>query len=164
MADETFDYRELLKQPMSNFPDRPNLPGNKTFYGKLIGMSATVSAVKGTPGLHLDIKLTDPGSDVPREEMDMIAAAGFSLADYSVGKNFWITSNSMIFLRRFLVSLGFPENASFAETLKLDENGIPTAETQDVIRGLDVAVVTPFADEQGRVFLNNVENVTGMRR
>src|SRR5262249_3719558 len=155
---------DLLKQPMSNFPDRPNLPGNKTFYGKLIGMSSTLSTVKQTPGLHLEIKLTEPGNDVPREATDMIAAAGFSLADYPVGKNFWITSNSMIFLRRFLLSLGFPENASFAEILKLDEHGIPTAETQDVIRGLDVTVVTPLADEQGRVFLNNVENVTGVRK
>jgi hypothetical protein len=163
MADE-FDPRELLEKPMSDFPDRPNLPGGKHFYGKLVSWAATHSKVKGTPGYHVGIRLTDPGQDVTKAELDIITNAGFSISDYEVGTDFWLTPGSMVFLRRFMVGIGFPENVSFKENLSLDDSMNPTPATIDKIRGIDVIVQTPPADEQGRVYTNNLDSVLGVKR
>lgn len=164
MSDSTIDLRDLLSKPLSDFPDRPNLPGGKHFYGKIIGIGTTHSKVKGTPGYHVAVRLTDPGQDVTEAEKAKIADAGFNIADYEVGSDFWITPGSMTFLRRFLISLGFPENASFMENLSLDPHGNPTPETVEKVRGLDVIIRTPPADDQGRVFLNNVDSISGVKR
>ena len=165
MSDETpLDIRDLLSKPLSDFPDRPNLPGGRHFYGKLTSFAATFSKTKKTPGYHVGIRLTDPGADVTKAELDVISNAGFAVGDYEVGSDFWLTPGSMVFLRRFLVSLGFPESASFVENLGLDNDGNPTPATQDKIRGLDVIVATPPADDQGRVFTNNLDSVVGVKR
>lgn len=164
MSDDTIDLRDLLNRPLSDFPDRPNLPGGKHFYGKITNFAATHSRVKGTPGYHVGVRITDPGQDVTEAEKTKIADAGFSLADYEAGSDFWLTPNSMVFLRRFMNSLGFPEGASLTQALSLDENGNPTPETIDKLRGLDVLIKTPPADDQGRVFLNNVDTISGVKR
>jgi hypothetical protein len=152
MADEPVDFRDLLSKPLGDFPDRPNLPGAKSFYGKLLSLGAGVSAQKGTPHFRFTVRLTDGGQDVKSTDLEKIAAAGFSLADYEVYSDFWLTPNSMPMLRSFLVSLGFPENATFKEVLKLNDFGEPTSDSQEAIRGLDVIVRTQNADENGRVY------------
>jgi hypothetical protein len=168
MADAPVDFRDLLKQPMSDFPDMPDLPPAKTFYGKLIGMNADASSVKGTPFFHFDVRLTDPGKDVDEAMLKKIVDAGFSLADYTVGANFYLTPRAMTMFRRFVTSLGFSPNISFHEALRLnDETGEPTAETLEVIRGLDVMIKTPPMAENGRVYANNVTSdgmISGTKR
>jgi hypothetical protein len=168
MADETLDFRDLLSAPMSDYPDRPNLPPGKTFYGKLVSITAGASKNKGTPLFHFDVRLTDPGSDVPKTDLDKLAAAGFGLDAYQCGADFYLLPTTMVFLRRFLISLGFSENVTFREALKLDsQTGEPTSDTQETIRGLDVIIKTPPADAQGRVFLNNVASegsIAGVKR
>lgn len=158
MTDETpVDLVDLLSKPMSDFPDRPNLPGGRTFYGKLISITAGNSRLKQTPLFHFAVRLTDPGKDVTAGEMEAIESAGFSLGDYPCGADFYLTPNSRTILRRFLTSLGFSSSNTFLENLKLDEaSGLPTEASQEAIRGLDVLIKTPPADDQGRVFLNNV--------
>lgn len=156
MPDAPVDFRDLLNQPMSDFPDLPDLAPGKTYYGKLIGMSAGASRQKQTPLFHFDVRLTDPGPDVPKESLDKLSEGGFSLADYTVGADFYLTTNAMKMLRRFITSLGFSPNVSFAEALHLAETGEPTAETQDILRGKDVIIKTPPMNEQGRVYANNV--------
>ena len=153
MPDETVDFRDLLNKPLSDFPDRPQLPGAKTFYGKLLGIEGGHSKNKGTPYFRFHVRLTDPGDDA-KEGTKKIVDAGFSLADYQVYSDFYITPNAMVMLRRFLTSLGFSQDASFSENLKLDPNGNPTAKTVEVIRGLDIVCRTQAADDQGRVFQN----------
>jgi hypothetical protein len=153
---------ELLKKPMADFPDLPNLPGQKWFYGKLTGeIDAQHSRTNATPFYHIGIRITDPGKDVTPADLEPITAAGFSLADYDAGANFYVTPNAMKMLRRFLGSLGFPENVSFLEALKLDDNGNPTAATKEVLRGRDVIFRTPAADDQKRVFINSVDMLSG---
>jgi hypothetical protein len=164
MANETVDLRDLLTAPLSNFPDKPNLPANKSFYGKILNMEATHSKVKGTPGFHVSVRLTDPGSDVTPSDLQKLSDAGLSLADYEVGSDFWLTPGSMTFLRRFLTSIGISENVSTAEALHLDEHFNPTSETRDIVRGLDVAIKTPPADAEGRVFTNNLDIIYGVKR
>jgi hypothetical protein len=167
MADETLNLRDLLEVPLTNFPDRPNLPAGKTFYGKLVTIVAGSSEQKETPYYGFEIRLTDPGNDVPQAAMKALSDAGFSLADYNCGARFYLTKGSMIFLRRFLLSLGFDENSSVRESLKLDDAWMPTPESQEIIRGRDVLIKTPPADDQGRVFLNNVNSegsITGVKR
>lgn len=163
MADEPTDFRDLLSKPLADFPDRPNLPGNKHFFGKLIGMSAGHSTNKGTPLYKFDVRLTDPGEDVRPEEIKKITDAGFNLADYQVFSNFYLTPNAMVMFRRFLISLGFNEASSFKENLSLADTGEPTAETIDKIRGLDVLVKTQPADENGRVF-QTLDSIVGVKR
>lgn len=162
MSDDPINLIELLNKPLSDFPDLPNLPGQKWFYGKLTGVEAQHSRQKQTPFYHFSIRITDPGKDVTQAELAAITNAGFSLADYEAGANFYVTPNAMKMLRRFLSSLGFPENASFVEALALDpETGNPTAATQEKIRGRDVMFRTPQADDQKRVYLNNVDMISG---
>lgn len=148
---DAVDFRDLLQKPLGDFPDRPNLPGAKTFYGKLISLTAGVEKT-GTPYFRFDGRLTDGGQDVKKTDLDALAAAGFSLADYEVYGKFWLTLNAMPMLRRFLESLGFNGSQSFAEALKLNEQGEPTVESQEVVRGLDFIGRTQPADAQGRVF------------
>lgn len=163
MSDDPVNLIELLNKPLSDFPDLPNLPGSKWFYGKLTGeITAEHSRQKSTPFYHIGLRITDPGKDVTASELKSIADAGFSLADYEAGANFYVTPNAMKMLRRFLTSLGFPENSSFVEALALDpETGNPTAETKDKLRGRDVMFRTPTADDQNRVYLNNVDMISG---
>jgi hypothetical protein len=152
---------ELLNKPMSDFPDLPNLPGQKWFYGKLTGVAASHSRQKQTPLYDFGIRITDPGKDVTTADLAVITSKGFSLADYEAHALFYVTPNAMKMLRRFLTSLGFAESVSFVEALGLDQNGNPTAATQEKIRGRDVIFRTPAADDQKRVFLSNVDMISG---
>lgn len=161
---DTFNIGDLLDKPMSDFPDRPNLPGAKHFYGKITNFATTFSKVKKTPGYHVTVRLTDPGEDVTKAELDAIAAAGFNIGDYEAGADFWLTPNSGTFLRRFVASLGFPEGTSFRENLSLDGDYNPTPETIEKLRGLDVIVKTPAPNENGVVFIQNVETIAGVKR
>lgn len=167
MSDNTetspIDLRDLLDAPGTEFPDRPNLPGGKHFFGKLLGISAGVSEKKGTPLFQFDIRLTDPGRDVTPQEIKAIADSGYSLADYSCGRRFYLTPKAMPMLWQFLEAIGFQRNVGLRTTLSLDADGNPTPETQDKIRGRDVIVKTPPADDQGRVFLNNVDQILGVK-
>lgn len=166
--DEVVNFRDLLNQPMSDFPDMPDLPPQKTFYGKLISMTADRSREKQTPFFHFDVRLTDPGRDVDEASLKKLSDAGFSLADYPVGANFYLTQRAMTMFRRFVVSLGFSPNESFAEALKLNpDSGEPTPATQDIIRGLDVMIKTPPMAENGRVYTMNVSSegqISGVKR
>lgn len=165
MADEqTPDLLELLKKPMSEFPDLPNLPPKKHFYGKLTGVSAGLSSQKQTPFYNFKIRVTDAGKDVTETDLQAISDAGFSLADYEAGANFYLTQSALKMLRAFLTSLGFPPNVSFYDNLKLDEVGNPTTDTQEAIRGLDVMFQIPDPGDNGRVYLGNVNNCIGVDR
>lgn len=164
MADEnTPDLMDLLKKPMSEFPDLPSLPPKKHFYGKLLGMTAGHSSNKQTPFYCFNIRITEPGKDVTESELAVVTDAGFSLADYQVGSNFYLTQNALKMLRSFLTSLGFPPNVSFYDNLKLDDVGNPTSDSQDAIRGMDVMFQTPDKGDNGRVYVGNVDNLTGVK-
>lgn len=158
------DLQELLNAPGTEFPDRPNLPGNRYVYGKLVSMQAMNSRNKGTPGYHFDVRLTDPGDDWTDADKKALHDAGFSLADYQAGLDFWLTKNAMSMLWRFLESIGFDRSLGLRQTLSLDEKGLPTATTIEKIRGIDIVAKTPMADERGRVFLNNLENAGGTKK
>ena len=157
------DLRDLLSKPMSDFPDLPDLPSAKHFYGKILQMTSGHSTQKKTPFYQFDVRLTDPGEDVTPAELKKIADAGFSLSDYQVYAQLYLTPNTMRQLRRFVQSLGFPPNISFVENLKLDEGCNPTSETQDVVRGLDVLVKTQSMAENGRVY-NNLDQIAGVAK
>ncbi len=160
----TVNFLDLLKQPLSAYPDRPNLPGSKTFFGKLLSMEADSSTVKHTPLYRFRCRLTDPGQDVTADELKAISAAGFNLGDYEVFAEYYITPNAMSMFRRFVSTLGCPDSVSFVDFLKLDpETGIPTAETQEAIRGLDVIVKTQAADDKGRVYAR-LDTMAGIKR
>ncbi len=163
---ETVDFRDLLRKPKSEFPDMPDLPAKKTFYGKLIKMTAGHSKNKGTPLFHFDVRLTDPGKDVTSSDMDKISKAGFSLADYPAGVDFYLVPGfPMRLIRRFINTLGFGnDSTSIFEDLKLDENCNPTDQTQDLLRGLDVMVITPAANDRGSVFVGNCDQIAGVQR
>src|SRR5215469_5728035 len=109
MADETLNLADLLDVPLSNFKDRPEFPPQKTFYGKLIGMTEGASEQKETPYYLFDVRLTDPGADVPASFTKTLNDSGFSLGDYKCGARFYLTPNAMLFFKRFLLSLGFDE-------------------------------------------------------
>lgn len=163
MADDT-DYRDLLNQPLGDFPDRPSLPPQRNFYGKLVGVSSGVTTQKGTPFLRFDVRLTDAGKDVRADELAAITAAGFSLADYDVWSEFYLTKNAMPMLRGFLNSLGFNANEqTFVELLGLDrQTGEPTQNSQDIVRGLDVIARTGEKGDNGRVY-GRLANLAGKR-
>lgn len=164
MADnDTVSLRDLLEAPMSEFPDLPDLPPKKTFYGKLAGMSSGHSSQKGTPLFHVEVRLTDAGNDVPPAWLEELKRLGLSLSDYSPFRDFFLTPGSMKFFRRFSDSLGFDPNKNVRENFKLDENYNPTAETQDLIRGRDVLCITQAAGDNGRVFLN-LDSIAGVKR
>jgi len=151
---EPMDLRDLLDAPGTSFPDRPSLPGSKTFYGKLLSVEATHSQVKGTPAFRFNVRLTDPGSDVPKPALDAITGAGFNLSDYQVYYDFWLTPGSMSMLWRFLEGGGFDRNKGLREQMKLDDSYNPTADTNDLFRGMDIICRTQQANDQGRVFSN----------
>lgn len=157
------DLRSLLTSPLSDFPDLPDLPGGKHFYGKIVGVESKNSSQKGTPFYQFNVRFTDPGKDVTKEELDKITSAGFSLADYQPYASFYLTPAAMKIIRRFMDSLGFPASASIVENLSLDDNFNPTAATIEKIRGLDVLCRTQKADEQGRVYMN-LDSIAGTKR
>ncbi len=160
----TVDLRDLLDKPGTDFPDRPNLPGGRYFYGRLIGIEAGHSKNKQTPLFHFDVRLTDAGKDVLSEEMEKVTSAGYSLADFRCGRDFYLTPNAMPMLWGFLESLGFQRTSGLRDTLSLDRDGLPTSATVDKIRGRDVLIKTPPADDRGRVFINNVDSIAGIQR
>jgi hypothetical protein len=152
---------------MNDFPDLPDLPAGKTFYGKLLSLSAGQSSQKLTPLFHFDVRITDPGADVSPDVIKKIADSGFSLSDYNVGADFYLTPNAMKMLRRFLGTLGFSSNVTFREALHLTEKGEPTQETQEIVRGKDVMIKMPQMNENGRVYTNNVASggfISGVKR
>lgn len=162
---ETPNLAELLDKPLGDFPDLPDLPGQRWFYGKLTGeVEPGHSRQKATPFFKFGVKVTDPGQDVTAAELDKIKSAGFALADYEAGATFYLTPDAMKMLRRFLTSLGFPENVSFRANMKLDADGNPTAETAEVFRDKDVMFRTQAATDQGRVYINNVDQIAGVKR
>lgn len=162
-ASDPIDLRDLLNKPLGDYPDRPNLPGAKTFFGKLVKVETDHSRQKKTPLFRFFARLTDPGKDVTQAEMKAVADAGFSLADYEVFAEYYVTPNAMPIFRRFVESLGFPPNVTFVESLKLDENCNPTQETQELIRGKDVICRTQAPDDQGRVFAR-LDSIQGTKR
>lgn len=175
MSDDVLDLRDLLDRPLSDFPDRPNLPGGKHFYGKLAGLEASrETSEKATPFLRFTGRLTDPGEDVPKDEMAKLREMGFALSDYEFGRKFHITPGAMPFLRRFLVSLGASENVSFVKILALSPDYHPanpetyaraiTSQSIENIRGRDVLIKTPMPYGENRVvFLNNVDEIIGIK-
>lgn len=163
MSDDVLDLRDLLSKPGSDFPDLPDLPPAKTFFGKLLGVTADHSSVKKTPFFRFDIRLTDPGADVTEADLKPVKEGGFSLADYTFNADFYLTPNAMKMLRRFNDSLGFPSNVPIAELMKLDDNCNPTQETQELYRGRDVIVRTGPKDDKGRVY-NRADSCAGTKR
>lgn len=164
MADETVDLRELLSRPMSDFPDLPDLPPRKDFFGKITGIQSKLSTQKQTPFFQIDAKLTDPGPNVTDADLKAIKDGGFSLGDYTVNANFYLTPNAIRMFRRFLTSIGFAENLNFVTALKLDENLNPTEETMKVLVGRDVVCRTQAADQaSGRVY-NNLDMMSGVQK
>jgi len=163
MSDSPVDLRDLLDAPGTDFPDRPNLPGNKHFFGKLIDIKAGHSRNKGTPQFEFGVRLTDPGKDVSREDLAPIFDAGFNLADYNVTYVFYLTPKAMPMLWSFLESVGFQRTLGLRQALSLAPDGNPTAETIDKIRGLDVLCKTQPKDENGRVY-SNLDTIVGVKR
>lgn len=163
MADDPVNLGDLLNKPSSAYPDRPQLPGGKTFFGKLTGsIEAKESTVKGTPYYELGVRLTDPGKDIPPGALDALAKEGFSLADYDMVAQFYLTGKAMPMFRQFCDSLGLDESKTFIEKLALNpENYEPTADTTEILRGKDVIIRTQKADENGRVY-NRVDNIAGL--
>jgi hypothetical protein len=160
---EALSLRDLLEKPSTDFPDTPDLPGGKTFFGKLLDMSSGFSRNKGTPHFRFNIRLTDPGKDVPVDWLDNLKKLGLSLGDYNTYQDFYLTPNAMKIFSRFSDSLGFDPNKSTRERFKLDENYNPTAETQDLIRGREVICTTQAKGDNGRVFLN-LDRIAGIKR
>ncbi len=146
----TTDLRDLLSRNLGDFPDKPSLPGKKTFFGNIVGIQADKSSQKETPLYRFTAKLTDQGKDVTDLDMAPITSAGFSLSDYEASAEFYLTPNAMSMLRRFLVTLGFAQNINFFDALKLDPHGNPTEQTLEIIKGLPVVVVTPASIEVER--------------
>lgn len=164
MSDDALNLRELLGKPASDFPDLPDLPAKKTFYGKLIGIGADTSSQKQTPLFRASVRLTDPGKDVTEDDLKAMREGGFSLADYETFAEFYLTPNAMKIFRRFLESLNFPMNVRLAEMLKLNpENLNPTDETQELFRGRDVICRTGDKDDKGRVY-RRLDSIAGVKR
>lgn len=159
---ETVDLRELLSRPMSDFPDLPDLPPKSDFFGKIIGIQSKLSTNKGTPFFQIDARLTDPGPNVSAAALKKITDGGFSLADYNVYSEFYLTPKAMIMFRRFLTSLGFAENLNFIVALKLDENLNPTPATLEVLQGRDVSCRTQDY-YNGRV-MNKLDQMMGLKK
>lgn len=170
MSDDTDLFLDFLSRPMSEFPDKPNLPANKHFYGKLVSLEmAQARNERKTPMYRFRIQITDPSPDVPRDWLDQIKNLGFSLSDFIVTADFFATFEARQFLKRFVISLGFAENVNVGHALRLSMTGgtagMPTEESQEAIRGLEVYFQTRAPDEKGRVF-NNVDStaISGAKR
>lgn len=161
---ETPDMLALLQQPMSDFPDLPSLPEKKTFYGKILSVAAGASEQKQTPRYSFELRITDQGKDVTERDLAEMKTAGFSLADYNATAHFYLTPGALKMLRSFMTSLGFPENVSFFENMKLSPEGVPTEATQELFRGRDIMFTTPRKGDNGRVYLGNVENCIGVKQ
>lgn len=164
MADENdpINLQELLDSKDEDYPDRPELPEKCTFYGKLTGeIKADLSKNKQTPYYHIGIKLTDPDKSVPAAAMKAITDAGFNLSDYEAGVDFYLTPKSMVMFRRFCQSIGLPVDQTYREKLKLDAKGNPTKDTMDVLRDIDVVCRTPAKGDNGRVYILNMDMVSG---
>jgi hypothetical protein len=159
---EPVDLAGLLDKPMGEFLDLPDLPAKKTFYGKITGVYADRSSRKETPLYRFTAKLTDPGADVPAKVIEDLKKQGFTLSDYEASANFYLTPNAMKILRRFLETLGFSPAVSIRANMKIDTDGNPTAETQDVFRDRDVIIRTPEAADNGKVYLQNVDSMAGV--
>lgn len=163
MADnETVDLRELLSRPMSDFPDLPDLPPKQDFFGKIIGIESKLSSNKQTPFFQINARLTDPGPHVTTAMLKPITDGGFTLADYEVWCEFYLTPKAMIMFRRFLSSLGFAENLNFIIALKLDDNLNPTPATIELLTGMDVVCRTQ-AVYNDRVF-NKLDQMAGIKK
>jgi len=159
---DALDLQELLNKTSGDFPDLPDLPPKKTFYGKLTGeVTAGRSRERQTPYYNFKVRLTDRGKDVTDAEMAVIAAAGFNLGDYPAGVNFYLTPGAMPMFRRFCDSIGLDPNKTFREKLRVDANGVPTQETTEIIRGIDVTCITPEKGNNGRVYVANMDQVGG---
>lgn len=158
------NLQELLDTTDADYPDRPDLPEKKTFFGKLTGeIKADISQNKKTPFYHLGIRLTDPGKDVTPEEMSAITQAGFNLSDYEAGVDFYLTPKAMVMFRRFCESIGLDPTKTYRDKLKLDKNGNPTSETAELLRGIDVMCQTPPKGDNGRVYIQNMNMVSGVK-
>ncbi len=160
------NFLELLAEPMDNFVRKPNLPGEKTFFGKIL----RIEAGKGRPPneyplYRLQVRLTDPGPDVPKESIKALAEAGYNLTDFEVYRDFYLNSrNALAFLTEFVKTLGFPTNIDIFTALKIDRvSGLPTAETQTLLQGRDVVCTTGKANEKGQVW-PNLDSVAGVQR
>lgn len=175
MSDSRINLRELLERPIGDFPMRPQLPGKRTFFGKITGLEASCETnQKQTPFLRFSARLTEPGKDVTAQDLEAILSSGFNLADYNVGRKFHISPTALPFLRQFLLSVGCPIGVGFIDFLALSREYDPldpvtykdavTPETIDRIRGLDIMIQTPAPDDKGRVFANNVDVFTGVTR
>ena len=165
MSDDPINLQELLDKSSLDFPDMPSLPEKKTFFGKLTGeVTAGHSKEKKTPFFHFGIKLTDAGKDVTPTDLAAVTAAGFSLGDYSCGVDYYLTPNAMVMFRRFCDSIGLDPNKSFREKLKLAQDGNPTSDTVELLRGIDVMCVTPEKGTNGRVYAANMDMVAGVKQ
>ena len=158
------NLQELLDKPMGDFPDLPDLPGQKHFYGKITGVTAGKSTQRKTPLYNFAVRLTDPGSDVTPEDLAKIRETGFAISDYECSANFYLTPNAMKMLRRFLETMGFSLSVTTRVHMKLDKDGLPTMETQEVFRGRDVLIKTQAPADNGRVYLSNVDTIAGVSR
>lgn len=161
------NFIDLLNKPLSD-SQRPNLPGSKHFYGRIIAVEDGESSTKKTPCIRFRVRLTDPSEDVTDEEMKKITDKGMNLSDYEVYADFYWVPRAMFMLDNFLVSLGAPENANKLEVLSVevsDPNRPPrvTSTTNDKFRGLEVICKTGAADDQGRVF-PRLEMLAGVKR
>ena len=165
MADDTndtVDFRDLLHSPLSDFPDKPSLPAESLFYGKLIGLGAGRSKEKQTPYLRFSVRLEEPSKDIAPSRLAAIEGAGFSLGDYDVYSDFYLTKPSMPMLRGFMDSIGLG-GKSFVEALKLSpETCAPTPESQDVVRGVAIVCRTGKANDNGRIF-SNLDMIAGRK-
>lgn len=156
------DLREMLSRPMSDFPDLPDLPPKADFFGKLVGVQSKLSSKKETPFFQFDARLVEPGPNVSPAALKTITDGGFTLADYQVWCEFYLTPNSIRMFRRFLTSLGFAENLNFIVAMKLDDNLNPTPDTMEIFRGMDVVCRTQDL-YNGRVF-NRLDQMSGVKR
>jgi hypothetical protein len=94
--------------------------------------------------------------------MEVLTSNGFTLADYEVWSDYYLTPKALPMLRSFLESLGFDKNLTFFQALKLDEYGNPTPDTVELIAGMDVLCTTPRAGDNGRVY-GRLDNCIGVK-
>lgn len=162
---EPLDLRDLLDKTSNDFPDLPDFPAEKSFFGRILSIYADRSSQKHTPFFGIKIRLTDPGDDVPKEWMENLRASGFTLADYEPICRFYLTPAAMKMFRRFADSIGKPPQAKFFEWLKLNPETLePTDETQELLRGTEVFCRTKPVGDNGRVYSGELNSVAGVKR
>ena len=163
--DDNVDLGELLRKPVSSF-QRVDLPAGVWFHGKLVSMEADVARnEKRTPFYRFHMRITEPGKDVPKKWLDELAATEFSLSDYDVISDFYLTGRALSALSNFVVSIGYSPNVNVFDVFKLDSDFKPTPETQEVIRGVDVMFRFEAAPD-GRVYprASSFGGITGVAR